>query len=1305
MLEYSSPRSLRRKLSLTFIFGAVALIINLIFMLPSLYAQRILTTEAGATIRAFSAEDGIPGANFSNAIVTEDGFIWLSTTSGIVRMSGSEIEDFGPEYGIPLMRQLHYDRKNNTLWFTDAETLIRYDHQQIVSYTAADGFVMPGGARKEAIAMLADSQNRLWIGSLTPPLATAHNGGLVLFGNGEFKTFSKEIFPLHNVTGIFETSDGSVWFTSSGHNTDGYNNNYAWLARYKDNSFQVFDTLCPCMNVNLNFQEPHGLSPAIVEDRHGNLWFHCYGRTSTTDWSHEKHGLFVFRDGSFEPVHEINEHLKNGIRVFEIYYDEKDDELYVALTRNEGFPISQVHEVVWVKRDGEWQHEPITKPEELKELLAKDYNTDLLMPIQFFLNRLSDGRLKASFLIVDLPTNRWFSVVFVKEGNEWKWMDTLPGIIFMNPEGNVYFTAQQEPDNVGIYISPYSRLLTQADGLTKLPTDGGQLFTDADGNVWITYGNRWDAATKTWNSAGLNMWDGERLHSFTTENGLTTNTVFEPVQSTDDSLWFPSDNGVNRFTKEDGIYRIDKKFTQSGEPFRVSDALKRTNGEMYFYQSFVTPKTDEHPGYSSFFGRFDGQYIEPFEPPFPDSLTKLPYQAFDMITDRDNRLWILARFAFTDNELGSATTRIRVLEDGSWFEPSAEWQVPDTRLFYVGELKNGKYYVTNGGFYKFDFDRKQFIDLSDSIAPGSDFRILQQVITWNMRFDIQGKEHLYIRLRERGLVVFDEAILTYLDRRNGLPSLQLLYPNIDRNGDVLFTVPNGGVIFNGKEFMHIRDNAVKDGSPRAIARDKYQNMLILYQGLGVTVTKLDTMQYPVRLSSVWVDGQRYFEGQSVKFASNQNNIEFRFATLNFTNHESVQFTYLLEGFDQDWSRPTKINFMEYRNLPAGNYTFRLKGISQGNIFSEEAVFHFTIAPPWWQTTVAYIGYIILLVIIGYFANRFLRERAIAKERERAREKELAQAREIEKAYTELKATQEQLIQSEKMASLGELTAGIAHEIQNPLNFVNNFAEVSGEMIEELNEELEEGSRQYAVGSMRSGEAKLKVVEEIANDIKQNLEKIHHHGKRADAIVKGMLQHSRTNSGHKELTDINALADEYLRLSYHGLRAKDKTFNASFETDFDPNLPKVKVVPQDIGRVLLNLINNAFYACAEHGRSAVSEKTPTGSRTPSGLGIETPTGSKTPSGSDYKPTVTVSTNYIGDKIEISVKDNGPGIPEEIKNKIFQPFFTTKPTGQGTGLGLSLSYDIVKAHGGILEVESKPGETVFTIKLDLAQALVN
>lgn len=267
---------------------------------------------------------------------------------------------------------------------------------------------------------------------------------------------------------------------------------------------------------------------------------------------------------------------------------------------------------------------------------------------------------------------------------------------------------------------------------------------------------------------------------------------------------------------------------------------------------------------------------------------------------------------------------------------------------------------------------------------------------------------------------------------------------------------------------------------------------------------------------------------------------------------------------------------------------------------------------------------------------------------------------LQKSLEELKAAQQQLIQSEKMASLGELTAGIAHEIQNPLNFVNNFSEVSKELLDEMKAELDLGN---------TADAK-----EIAGVVIQNLEKILHHGKRADGIVKGMLQHSRTSSGQKEMTDINLLCDEYLRLAYHGLRAKDKTFNAAMKTDYDESIGLIKIIPQDIGRVVLNLITNAFYAVTERKKLAVE---------------------------GYEPIVAVRTKKYSDRVEVHVKDNGTGIPQKALDKIFQPFFTTKPTGQGTGLGLSLSYDIVKAHGGEIKVttaENKGTEFIISIPVN-------
>jgi len=384
---------------------------------------------------------------------------------------------------------------------------------------------------------------------------------------------------------------------------------------------------------------------------------------------------------------------------------------------------------------------------------------------------------------------------------------------------------------------------------------------------------------------------------------------------------------------------------------------------------------------------------------------------------------------------------------------------------------------------------------------------------------------------------------------------------------------------------------------------------------------------------------------------------FRFTDFDYQNANPM-FQYRLFPYDDLWSVSNNGPIANYYKVPSGKYTFQVRSTRSGMIQNQMHEISLIILPPWWRTWWAYALYIVIFALGVYLVHRVQSARVIRKERDRTKDRELVQAKEIEKAYEKLKSTQNQLIHSEKMASLGELTAGIAHEIQNPLNFVNNFSEVNKELIDELKEAQVKGHKDE--------------IDAITKDILENEDKIMHHGKRAEAIVKSMLQHSRTSTGEKEPTDINALADEYLRLAYHGFRAKDKSFNAQYNTDFDPKLPRIKVVSQDIGRVILNLVTNAFHAVSKKREQEVK---------------------------NYQPTVIIQTRDFEKSIEVIVTDNGGGIPNAIKDKIFQPFFTTKASGEGTGLGLSMSYDIItKGHSGQLTVESKEGEgSTFTILL--------
>jgi signal transduction histidine kinase/ligand-binding sensor domain-containing protein len=465
--------------------------------------------------------------------------------------------------------------------------------------------------------------------------------------------------------------------------------------------------------------------------------------------------------------------------------------------------------------------------------------------------------------------------------------------------------------------------------------------------------------------------------------------------------------------------------------------------------------------------------------------------------------------------------------------------------------------------------------------------------------------------------------------------------------------------------VHIKGMNIMDQNPVFIKPEFYQSKLqegdTLWQSdfsKGWTKQNLPSdSTYLTRNKILWDSISPGFHLPiGLKLPYNQNSFNFSFVNQAAQGRDQIVYRYILEGEDQEWSDvSTKPASRIYYNLLPGEYTFRVATRGFNGIWSEAESLSFSILPPWWQTWWAYLLFVSLFGGLTY-AIVYVRSQFLKKENRILEEKVSHRTEQLKKSIDDLKATQSQLIQSEKMASLGELTAGIAHEIQNPLNFVNNFAEVSGELIDEMKEEIEKGN--------------MEAVVEISDDLQENLKKINHHGKRADSIVKGMLEHSRGSTGDKKLTDINALADEFLRLSYHGLRAKDKSFTTDFETNLDPNLPLVNVVAQDVGRVILNLINNAFYACAERSRKS-SEN----------------------GGSTYKPKVSVLTRLVEltgthGGVEICIKDNGSGIPKAIKDKIFQPFFTTKPTGSGTGLGLSLSYDIVKSHGGDLRVKSLP-----------------
>jgi signal transduction histidine kinase/ligand-binding sensor domain-containing protein len=432
---------------------------------------------------------------------------------------------------------------------------------------------------------------------------------------------------------------------------------------------------------------------------------------------------------------------------------------------------------------------------------------------------------------------------------------------------------------------------------------------------------------------------------------------------------------------------------------------------------------------------------------------------------------------------------------------------------------------------------------------------------------------------------------------------------------------------------------------------------------------------PVCITQVQVrDSTRLFPQSPLTLAYDDNVISFNFVGLNYIAPKKAQYAYQLEGVNNEWVYCGMQRTATYSFLAPGDYVFRVKASNNDGVWNEKgAAIRLVILPPWWRTWWAYTLYTLLATLgiwalVRYRSRQLLRANQLLERKVALRTEEVIQQKqEIETqrnhladALTELKGTQDQLIQREKLASLGELMAGIAHEIQNPLNFVNNFSDISVDLVTELEDEQKKAQRD----TEQEGS--------LLEDLKKNMEKISHHGNRASSIVRGMLEHTRTGGGERYPVDLNALIDEYMRLAYHGQRAKNPLFNCRLSQEFQSDLGKLNLVGQDVSRVLLNLFSNAFYTVYQRSQHATA---------------------------DYEPTVTVRTRAAGKGVEIQVSDNGTGIPEVLQQKIFQPFFSTKPTGEGTGLGLSLSYDIItKSHGGSLTVHSQEGEgSTFIIRL--------
>ena len=738
---------------------------------------------------------------------------------------------------------------------------------------------------------------------------------------------------------------------------------------------------------------------------------------------------------------------------------------------------------------------------------------------------------------------------------------------------------------------------------------------DADGNAWCGI----------LGSNGLKIFDrnagrfvSEKLPKIT-EPVLLEKNIFSIAEDENHLLWIGTEDGLVSFEKKSGNATVYRNNDSSPGSNAIRSIAVGKAGELWIgtYGGGLN-KFDSHTG------KFSSYLNNPSDPSSISSNVVM-----DVITDADGSVW-LATYGGGMCIFNPSTGKFTTYKN----DPANPKSISSNFIHCLHKDSKGTMWIGTygGGLDAFERSAGNFISYTES--AGLPNNIINGILE-------DEKGNLWISTNN-GICKFStqtkdvrDAVLTSRTYKveDGLQNKfneNACYKG--RDGWLYFGGSNGLNVFNPD---NIKDNSFIP---------------------PIVITRFYLFEKPQRMDTLITSEK------TMLLNYDQNSFSFEYAALNYLFPEKNRYAYKVDGLDDDWHYIGTRHYTAYTNLDPGHYTFRVKACNNDGYWNEEGIaIAITITPPFWKTWwfMTATALLIAFIILGYirYRTRSLRKQTtLLEEKVTQRTHELSEKNtELTETMTNLRSTQDQLIQSEKMASLGQLTAGIAHEIQNPLNFVNNFSESSIELLEEVETTTDPVEQK-----------------ELISDVKQNLEKVVHHGKRADSIVKGMLMHSRSGVSEKQVTDINKLVTEFVDLAYHGMRAKDSGFNCNLEKDLGKDLPKVKVIPQDISRVVLNIFNNAFYAVEDRRKSE---------------------------GENFKRIVKVRTYQSGNKVGIAIRDNGKGIPQDIKEKIFEPFFTTKPTGQGTGLGLSISYDIItKGHGGDLRVESKPGEfTEFIIEL--------
>lgn len=933
----------------------IVLISALLFV--NVNAQNKIKTSQNSDIIEYRSKDGLPSNNFTSAAQTKDGYIWLSGPEGTFRFDGYEFAYIGKELGIPEMQAVFYDSSKDMLYFASPEKFASFDGSKFTAYDHSSGYALKDNPGQVISFVKKDSKGTIWIGSYTPFVDRSFNGSLINFRNNKFTTFDSLSFPLHNASNFLETPFGDLIFTSFGRNTQ--NGDGAYIALYKNDRFTKIDSAYGFNYYNAIIEDEY----SSYIDLNGNTYIPFSGNLDLENENTNKgSGVLIYDGENFKSLPGLENKIAKGNYVGSVFCDNENKKVYANIYRFAAEKISKSDNTIFEINNNKWD------PSEILKEIYLNAGNDAFKLLNFSYNfsrfQKSSNQFPFSLIFGSVGISQSSSDVtqfFTVKNNKWEKYDAFIGNTIINLNNGVLLATAK---GIGFYSKNNSILLTKKDGLLYPETTIPQLYTDKNGLVWIINSYSDIPTYISLSSVGINVWDGNKLRTITIKDGLKSNITFEPLQDSNMRIWIPTDKGITQIREirnSDGewIFKLKNYNLKSGEDYNVSTVLETEKKELYVYQNYVRPQYSSVPNADFFLGKIVDNNIEEIKSPFSKELQSLPYQLFSLRAAKNGHLWLAGHFANNIEKLSSVKTELKIFDGTNWIDPPKDWNVPNQKLHFVGELDNGAFYLTAGHFY--NFNGREFIELSDSIDQFANYSILKGASVSGTQTNIQVGNYLYIRLRNRGLAIFDGKNLNYYTPRNSIIPTDIHNPEINFNGDVFFGSHSGAVKIRGEKVeLYYDDETITVGGPASAAVDMYGNIVKFFTGIGLSIEKYKKESAVLKISSVSINDKSYYYQYPNTLSYSDNSLLFNYAVLNFSHPDQTMYEHILEGYDKEWSRQSNLSFSEYQNLPPGNYVFKVRATVANGEKINESTYAFVIHPPYWKTWWAYSTYLLIL---------------------------------------------------------------------------------------------------------------------------------------------------------------------------------------------------------------------------------------------------------------------------------------------------------------------------------------------------------